>query len=122
MNARQREEAAALVLLGGLGVAVLFLAGLHIDLPDLHATDTFRAVVGAVTGLGIIVASLALAWDGVRHAHPARIVFGVLLTLIGLPLVGISVGLPPGLDAIAKALNLVLDLIHSILHAAGWVP
>lgn len=98
-----------IVLLGGL----FFAAGARI--PELHAADKARAVLAAVTGTGVILGALALIGIGARHARPMTIIFGVIFALIGLPIIGITVGLPEPLVPLAGLLNAFVGIVNGIL-------
>jgi hypothetical protein len=117
LDARRREELAAAVLSLGLVVAVFLMAGFRVSLPELHAVEAFRAVLGTIAGLGIIAGSLYLGAYGVRHARPFLVVLGAFLILIGLPLAGVTVGLPGFLVPLGNLLNALISFVALLLEA-----
>jgi hypothetical protein len=119
MTKATRDTILAIALLLLLVAGGLFAAGLRVQLPAIHVAEGFQALLGGIAGLAIITAGIALIYLGIRRIRATIVLAGVVVLLIGLPLVGVVVGLPAAVAPFFGLLQAIVDLLNLLLGAAS---
>ena len=124
----KKDELVGLVIVGVATLGLLaVLAVQHIRFPSVHAVgDVLKAGLTWVAAIGIIGGGSALALFAGLHERFIFATIGIVAILVGLTLVGVTVGLPPQfefifgfLNAFAKLANLLINALSGIFRLFG---
>ncbi len=112
-----------LVLVAALLTVIVVMAVQNLRLPDVHVVqDAALAFVASAAAIFVIVAGAGAILAGFVHGlHFYRMLAGALLIFMALPLLGVVIGLPPWLDTILNTVNLIVQLLNTMINlTAGF--
>lgn len=120
-SAGQRDAAGGIATLAFIAGILLVMARAEYSVPDVHAAQRGRAVVAVIAGLSVMAGGVAVMFHSGRRASVTGILAGIVSVLLGLPLVGVTVGLPAALEPIFGLMQAIVNLLNLLLKIAGKV-
>lgn len=120
LQAQQRDTLTAILTLAGLAVVVLVMAGFRLQSPSIHTVASgARLLLSVVAGLVVLGGGMAVVGLDVFHGRVAGIIAGVVIILLGLTLVGVTVGIPAPLQPIILLLQALVNILNGIVGFLG---
>jgi hypothetical protein len=120
---KTRDLYLGLGMIAATGLVFLYMAGeLDVRIPKVDVASAAQATAAFVAGLAVLTAAGVMLYRAVVSANALWALVAILTLLLGLSLVGVTVGLPPVLqglldvlNALIRLLNLVIDLISKVV-------
>ena len=111
---------AGLLFAGLVGGLLGWLGAIDYTVPDVRNAATLGHKIAAfLGGLVILAAALALIVLGAVRFNAIPLASGAVLVLLGLPLLGVTVGVPRGLASLADLLQALIDLLNALLRVVA---
>jgi hypothetical protein len=117
---KTRDLYLGLGMIAATGLVFLYMAGeLDVRIPKVDVASAAQATAAFVAGLAVLTAAGVMLYRAVVSANALWALVAILTLLLGLSLVGVTVGLLQGLldvlNALIRLLNLVIDLISKVV-------